>query len=216
MVAALGAYLAATNGKGEPKGRFVVATHDIAPGATLTDADLEAVAVDLPEQQARVTARTIAQVRGAVARGPLAKGAFVNAAEVGVAAPEAAQLTTTYRELSLAVPTDRAVGGSIKAGDRVDVLASGDGVTLVLAQQVLVIGTTSGGNSLGGDRFTVTLALDKPDSVLAIVHGATNDKLTLVRSTRSEDKLPGSYQLPRSAPGSATPTATPTTTAPKG
>ena len=213
-LAALGAFLVATNGKGEPKGRFVVVTHDVAPGATLTATDLQVIAVDLPAEQARVTARSVTQVQGAVTRGPLSKGAFVHSAEVGGAAPEAAALSTTYRELSVAVAAGRAVAGSIRPGDRVDVLASSDGATFVLAQQVLVIGATSGGNSLGGDHFTVTLALDKPEAVLAIVHGASNDKLTLVRSTRTDDTLPGSYQLPRVptiAPAGTTPSPAGTT-----
>ena len=195
-VAALGSFLLATRGQGEPTGRFVVVARDITPGTTLTAADLVIIAVDLPEEQARVTARSTSQLLGAVTRGPLTKGSFVSAGEVAVATPEAAELTAPYRELSLAVASDRAVGGTIRPGDRIDVLSSGDGATFVLAQRVLVINVTSGGNSLGGDHFTITLALENPASVLAIAHGATNDKLTLVRSTRSEDALPGSYTGP--------------------
>ena len=212
--AALGAYLSSTAGHGLPTGRFVVAQRDLAPGDVIARADIAVVAIDLPEDQARFTARTLSQLEGAVLRGPIGKGGFVTAAAVQTGPADVELRSEPYRELSFALPAGRALTGTLRPGDRVDVLATTEGGTYTLAQHIQVLAATgSGGGSIGNAQVTITLALPDKNSVLAVTHGAAAEKLTLVRSTRSTDSLPSAYQLPRLTASAVGATAgSPTTT----
>src|SRR3954471_8103407 len=81
-VAALGTYLAATGGGGGPPTRYAVATHDLAPGATLGPADLRLVALELPTEQATGTFSDTGSLLGGALRGPVQRGSLLTDALV--------------------------------------------------------------------------------------------------------------------------------------
>ena len=221
-LAALGSYLVAQGGGDDQLASYVVAGRDLAPGAALSQADLQLVSLDLPPDQARGTFATVASLTGAVMRGPLQAGAVVTASAVDRPASGAAtdtsgapaQTTPAYRELALDLPAARAVGGDLRPGDRVDVVATADAASHVLVQQALVVGADGGndGSPLGGSEVSVTLALPDAAAALAVAHGAAAAELTLLRSTRATEPLPDTYQLPGVGPKSGVSSA-PTTTA---
>lgn len=190
-VAALGAYLTATSGGGQPTTRYVVAREAIAPGQALSEADVELVALDLPPAQARGALRDAAAVDAAVALGPVAAGGILTEADVAPAAQAG-----TFRELALSLPRARALDGALVAGDRVDVVATADGTSTAVVQDALVlaVGGDAGG-ALGGGEVVVTLALDDPDAALRTAHAGAAAEVTLLRSTRAASPLPASTQL---------------------
>jgi Flp pilus assembly protein CpaB len=221
-LAALGSYLIARRGGDDQLAPYVVAARDLAPGAAVSPADLRVVSLELPPEQARGTFPTVAALTGAVMRGPLQAGAVVTASAVDRPAPgtptgegldaaaDSAPATPAYRELSLDLAAARAVGGDLRPGDRVDVVATADAVTHVLVQQALVVRADGGneGSPLGGAEVSVTLALPDAAAALAVAHGAAAAELTLLRSTRATQPLPDTYQLPGSTIRTGTGTGT--------
>lgn len=143
---------------------------------------------------------------GATAGGEQAGGAQSGGAQAGDGHAAGAAGTgspavtgsTPYREVAVALPAARALDGSLRPGDRVDVVATEGETSFVLVDRALVVASSGGdrGAALGGGDVRVTLALSDATAALAVAHGASAAELTLVRSTRATDALPDSYHLP--------------------
>ena len=215
-LAALGTYVAATGGGDGPTTRFAVATHDLAPGTTLGPADVRLVALELPTEQATGTFSDTGSLLGGALRGPVQSGSLLTDALVerqrsGLAradeaggrssegsGDESSDGSAPYREVSVALPAAKALDGSLRPGDRVDVVATDGDASFVLVDRALVVASSGAdrGSALGGGDVRVTLALPDATAAMAVAHGATAAELTLVRSTRAVDLLPDSYHLP--------------------
>ena len=94
------------------------------------------------------------------------------------------------RELTLEVPSARAVEGSLSPGDRVDVLATyGSGPTantITAGRSVLVLAVSQLASSFSSSSpktVSVTLAISSFDEMMAIAQGQVAATITLVRST---------------------------------
>ncbi len=193
------AFLAVTGGKDRPTERFVVATRDLAAGTLLADDDLAVAVVDLPPELAASALRDPAALHDAVLRGPVAAGALLTGAVVDVdAVPRGADDGLRYREVSFAVARSRALAGDLDSGDRIDVLATIGERTEVLVQRALVLATSDGSDNalVVSDDVVLTLALDDPGEALAVAHGAAVGELTVLRSTRADDRLDPVYPPP--------------------
>ena len=87
---------------------------------------------------------------------------------------------------AMSVPIDRkhAVGGLLKRGDRVDVVAADSGVAryVLVGAEVLSVSDASG--ALGSD-YSVTLALDA-DEVLSVAAAMSEGTLEIIRSTGAD------------------------------
>jgi hypothetical protein len=216
-LAALGTYLVATRDSGGAVTLYAVAAKTMPPGATLGAADVKLTALDLPPDQARGTFPVVGALLGATLRGPvqadaLFTDAVVERAAVSTLEADAAEgadsgglggtgVGPAYRELSVALPAANAVDGMLRPGDRVDVVATDGDASYVLVDRALVVasnGADSGG-ALGGGDVRVTLALIDAASALAVAHGAAATELTLLRSTRVTEPLPGTYRLPEAS-----------------
>lgn len=114
--------------------------------------------------------------------------------------------------MSIPVPMDRADGGAIVAGDRVDVIVSSGAGASYVAEGLTVIGVspteTSGVLTGTTTDFYITVAVDRPTALrLAAALGASGSMgasgLEVVRSTGETGSAPaGSYRPPVSAGGS--------------
>ena len=193
-LAGLGTYVVLAGDGDTPTTTYLVASHDQAAGRELSAADVEPVAIDLPEAQARGTYSNVAALQDAVTRSPIPAGALVTSTDVAASGEAGA-----YRELSLSLEPARALAGDLVAGDRVDVVATADGTSTVVVQHARVLAVDgAGGGAMGGGDIVVTLALDDPTAALATAHAAAATDVTLLRSTRTADLLPTST---RSVPG---------------
>ena len=109
----------------------------------------------------------------------------------------------------LAIPGSRAVAGTLRPGDRVDVLATfGSGgetytVAVVRQAEVLDAGRT-GGSLASGDSETITLAVASSDEALAVSHAVTAGEVTLVRSTGTTTSGPVGQTYRAPAAGTTT------------
>jgi Flp pilus assembly protein CpaB len=196
-LAALGVVAAYADARRPPAGRWVVAARDLSPGTRLAAGDLTVVRADLPAGLARNAFSDPGRLTGAVVAGRVAKGSLVEATDLTPAGDDGPQ------QVSFAIEAARAVGGVLRPGDRVDVVATwaGDGgsaYTEVVASGVLVTDATGAGASpVGGRTLVVTLAPATQHDLLAVVHAVRAGNATLVRTGRTS--APGERFAPEAA-----------------
>lgn len=175
---AVGGYVAATGGtKGTP---VAIAARDIAAGETVTPADVRLVDLAVPPELNDLVLRA-ADVNGTprTATHALAAGTLLQRPDLSDAA------TAPQRGMSIPIDPVRAVNGSLRVGDLVDVIdASGPDPAYVLTgARVLAVGDAGGGR-LGGSSqgYSVTVAVE-PVSALRVAAAIAADKVSIVRST---------------------------------
>lgn len=103
------------------------------------------------------------------------------------------------REISVPIASEHALGGAIRVGDRVDVLASfnkgsGDARTAVVVSkaEVIAINKTKGlFGQAGGSANAFTLSVD-PETAVFLAYAMRNGELDIVRSTGADTKEPPS------------------------
>lgn len=163
---------------------IVVATRTIAPGERI---DASAVTVRTVVMDADLAAHDFSsptQLVDGVALAPIAEGEAIARSAV-LADPSGEKL----RQFSFPVDRDRALNGDLRAGERVDVMATfGSGTestTTVIARDALVLKVTEQrtGSLAASGKLIVTLGLASADQVLDAVHASQVADLTVVRST---------------------------------
>jgi len=182
LAAAL-AFFASGGGSSAPSTQIVIARNAIAPGKTLSAADLETISLPLADAIAAHGFDSVDALIGASTLAPVDRGELVQHSAV--------RSSTGGAEPGFSFPIDRehAVDGDLRPGDTVDVLATfGSGIdaeTAVLARSVRVSDITesdpSSMNSAG--RLVITATFSTTDQVLDIAHAAQVAALTVIRTT---------------------------------
>lgn len=174
-----GAWTAATRG---PVARYVVVTSDVAPGERIDRSDLALVELDLPAAQRRLAFTDVRVLVGATALSALADGQLVQSSEVAkpVGAPERAQI-------SLRVDPGAAVGGELRPGDTVDVLATytagGEPETSTISRGALVVKVVSDERGVGSGGAIVIVLAVRPAEIEALASAASAGHVTIARTT---------------------------------
>lgn len=173
-----------------PSDRFVVVTNQVDAGSPLRSEDLGTVAAQLPDGVSAVPAERADQFVGRVARVQLEPMAMLRDGDLydrGRFAPPAAT------EVALDLSPSQALLGTVRVGDRVDVLSTdpnGQG-TAVVAAGVIVsdVGADQDGTAIGS-AGAVRVRLGLPDAVSAasLVDAAVRTELTLVLPSPRDDR----------------------------
>ena len=198
-LAALGtfaAYLSATSG---PTTSYVVARRDLPIGTRLTADDLTALPMELPDVVARDAAfATEGPLVGATTVGPVRRGELVQAGDVVKKRSGAGEL-----EVSFELESARALAGTLRPGERVDVLATfgagGDTYTVTVVRQARVLETSRDRSGIaGGDAEVISVAVSSSEEAMALTHAINAGKVTLVRATGStvSGEVGTTYQAP--------------------
>lgn len=167
-VAVIGVFAAWLSATAAPTVAYAVVDRAVTPGEDVAPGDLRLVPMDLPPEQA-ARAFTSVDLDGAVALAPLAPGDLLTQSVV-----RAADDVPGTARFSFELPTAQAMGGNLDSGDRVDILATDDGVTGFVATDVAVIAVDRDGGAT-----MVTVALDEPELVLAVARAADEASLHL-------------------------------------
>ncbi len=208
-VATFAAYLDAT---AAPTRAFMVATAAIDPGTRLVSTDdiaarFGTIALEVHGEVADrlVPAGDIERLVGQVVVAPLQAGDLLSASQlVADGGVEGAHT------LSFALPRTAAVGGDLRPGERIDVLAtfgSGDGAyTTYVARGVPLLRLTApDGGSLGASSdLTLTVAVTDAVDVQALGHAVNTATVFVVRSTvgpEDREAAPGAYRAEPSERG---------------
>ena len=185
-VAAVGIFAAYTSATTDARTPYVVARHDLAFGQRITAADLSFAPMQLPSSLAHRRAFTradSAQLVGAIVVAPMAAGELVQASSVA----EASGLPPD-EEISFQIDPARAVGGRLRSGEAVEVLATygtgNDAYTVVVVRGARVVAATEPGAALSGRAGeVVTLSLTTSSDALAVANAVDAGQVTLVRAT---------------------------------
>jgi Flp pilus assembly protein CpaB len=182
-------YTAATR---QPRQLYVVASHLVPAGTRLNESDLRLVPLNLPDAGVRQQVfSSPALLVGATVIAPLASGALIEAsAVVGRGGPPGT------REVSISVDRARAVAGTLKAGEYVDLLGTfgtgADAYTTEMVPHLRVIALTSQSSALGDQRTQlITFAAPTDVAAEAIADAAIAAQVTLVRSAESPGRSDG-------------------------
>jgi Flp pilus assembly protein CpaB len=197
------AYTGATTNHGVS---YVVARHTLAVGQRISAADLTTASMVLsPAIGSELAFRDPGRLVGALVVGPVQAGELIQASSV-VAGTDA----SGDRQLSFPIAADRAVDGTLKVGDLVDVLATygsgADATTVAVVHQAEVVSRSDASATLdptGGTTETITLGLPRSADSLAVAHAVDAGQVMLVRSTGAGAPTDGgSYRSPSATPGS--------------
>jgi len=185
-VAAIGLFAAFQQANSEPDTLYLVATQPIGPGTVLTVDHLGAQRMDLPAGLAGRSfgANEEGLVLGSIATQAIGTGELLQISDIRVGTGQAA---LAKFEMSFRIDTDRAVNGGLRAGERVNIIATvGSGSnapTDVVLTNVVLLDVASGGeSSLAANRQVITIALESAADSLAIAAAADKGTLTLVRA----------------------------------
>jgi Flp pilus assembly protein CpaB len=205
-LSALGIFAAWSQATAGPTTSYVVARSDIPIGTRLTEDDLTLLPMELPEV---VVGAAVFDAEGplvgATTVGPIRRGELVQAGDVVKKRSGGEEL-----EISFAIDSSRALAGTLRPGERVDVLATfgggGESYTVTVVRQARVLETTTDGNALAdGSTEVISLALQTSDEALALSHAVNAGEVTLVRSTGATGSGPvgQTYRAPSSTPTTA-------------
>ena len=204
-VSAVGIFAAWSSAAGGPDERFAVARRDLPIGHRIEAGDVTLQPMDLPTSLARAAFSNPRLLVGSTVVGPVGRGELLQAGDVvdSDGAP-------TDLEVSFAVERSRAVGGSLRPGEFVDVLgtfgAGGDTytTTVVVGARVLAVDDGDGGLAAGDER-TITLAVRTADEARAVTHAVNAGDVTLVRSRAAAGEdvdRSGTYRAPTASAAS--------------
>ncbi|HET7486383.1 MAG TPA: SAF domain-containing protein [Acidimicrobiales bacterium] len=203
-LAAVGTFAAYTGATADTRVPYLVARHDLAAGHRITNADLGALPMDLPAALRSRAFRRPSELVGAMVVGPVSGGELLQSGSVvtGSAAGDQPQI-------SFSIPASRAMGGTLRPGELVDVLATyGTGDTgyteaVVRGARVTDRSATRGSLADRGDEI-ITLAVPEPSDTLAVAHAVNAGEVMLVLS----GTLGGGATTYRPAPSPTTDTTT--------
>jgi len=191
-----------------PHQLYVVAAHDLVVGQRIGAGDVALVALNIPDGRLRGEVfGAPSVVIGASVVSPVDAGALIEAsAVVGRGGRPGSE------ELSLDIGRSRAVGGTLKRGELVDVLAtfgSGDGsYTTTIASRLEILEATPDADSVSGSTELFVFAVPDAGTAEALADADVAAQLTLVRSAEGSPATPATMPAPYAAP------AAPVTTSP--
>ena len=142
------------------------------------------MAIDLPAGVAGRTFSDVGVLVRSVTLGPLEPGELVQSGNV-----LPARSAEPRPEFSFGIDAERAVAGSLRPGDRIDVLVTyGTGagsVTQLVSRRARVLGIDGGASNGLSDprRQVVTVAVTSPDDILALTNAARAGEITVARNT---------------------------------
>ncbi|MBO0714645.1 MAG: hypothetical protein J2P59_07800 [Acidimicrobiales bacterium] len=202
-MAAIGTFAAYLRATTDQSQRYVVALQALRVGQRLEPSDLGTEPMRLPGSVRKGLAfRDPGALIGAVVVGPVRAGELIEAGDVsfGTHGPR-------DRQLSFSVPLSHAVDGTLRPGDRVDVLATygtgTDSSTRLVAASAEVVSATqpSSVTSSGEPAVVVTLSVPSAPETVALTEAANAAEVTLVLSTG----VPPPPALPPASPPTSLP-----------
>lgn len=178
-LAGVGTFVSWQRSSGAPDQSYAVADRALEPGEPVTSDAIRFVPIDLPAGVAAGAFGSAAQLEGRVLVAPVGEGELLQRGALS----DQAQAEPAA-EVSVALARDLAVDGRLRTGDTVDVYATYDAGTELVATGVRVISVTESGGSFGdGRELTVTVALTDDSRRIPVINAARDGQVTLVRTT---------------------------------
>lgn len=163
------------------KTMVAVADRPLVAGSVVSASDLRFVSVesDFAAIDSMITESAAGGYHGWVLQGAVAEGDLINpSALIEPGAPDG------LRSMSIPITVEHAAGGTLVAGDRIDVVSVVDGVAGYVAVGIELLGVSEGqGGSLGGlSSYHLVVAVDSGQA-LALAEAIDSDSIEIIRST---------------------------------
>jgi Flp pilus assembly protein CpaB len=181
--AVLGTYAASTQSAKADMQTVVVATRDIAPGTRLQPGDVRTVKMQIDSALADRIVQSTSKLSGATSLAPLRSGDVIQSS--GIAA---ASSSTPYLEVSFSLPASRALDGSLRPGETVDILVTDKSVPSAVAHAAVsnaqVLRTQAGNGGMGqSEDLTITVGVKSRSEAAAVAAAIDHGQVTLLRTT---------------------------------
>jgi Flp pilus assembly protein CpaB len=180
VLAALLTFVAYRQAQQPPTTKYLVAVHEMKPGAPLLAADVREEAITLPPIVAARAFTSFAQLQNAFLLGPIQQGELLQSSNLANRSGGAGSF-----EWSFTIESIRAAGGFFRVGERVQILGtvSKDGQTLteVVNPSALIIAMDRTDPNPFRGSLSILLALNSQAEVFRMQNALDNQKLTVVR-----------------------------------
>lgn len=185
--AAVGLFATMASADSRPTTRVLALNRDLDAGAVVTRADLEELAVDVPDQAQAGLIVDPAMVVGSVLVHDVAAHSMLRIDDVVAVGTQEG-----FEEVSFSVPTSRALGRAFTPGERVDVLATFEDTTGActdrIVRRALVADFRRGDDQLGArDDVVFVLAVADPETARLLTFAADTATLSVVGTTTATD-----------------------------
>lgn len=179
---ALGVFVAHDAATNTDQHRWLVATSDIAMGDRIEAGDLGLAPMQLAQDTAARAFDDGDDVVGRVASQAIGVGELVQRSAVGRTDAGGG----IARRLAIPLPLPRALGGDLRSGDHVDVVAASRDAAAVIARHAMVAGVASAGSGLGGsDAAMVTLVVDDEATAAQVLAASARDEVALIAAAKA-------------------------------
>lgn len=157
-----------------------VADRPLVAGEALTPSDLRFIPIDVGFEavDSLIVEPGASSYEGWVLRRSVGEGELLEPTKLIEPGAQAG-----LRSMSVPVSIEHAVGGTLSAGDRIDVISVGDGVAAYVVVDVEVLGASEGDGSFGGSRDYHVVVAVEADQALALAAAIDSGSLEIVRST---------------------------------
>ncbi|HEY8546083.1 MAG TPA: SAF domain-containing protein [Acidimicrobiales bacterium] len=163
---------------GDPGVPYVVAARSLRPGATVGVDDVRLVRLDLPPAMAAQAFPSVDAVVGRSTFGPIGAGELVQAAQLSDVGAGSSRV-----EVAFSLPRDRLLDGKLRPGDRVDVFATDERATSLVAAGAEVLALDGGGDGFSADpELVITLGVRNPADRVPLIHAARQAEVTMTRA----------------------------------
>ena len=160
---------------------WLVATADIAQGEEIEAAALGLAPMELADATARRAYGNGDDVVGRVATSAIHAGDLIQRGHVSRDEPDSGP----RRRLTVAMSGARALGGDLRPGDRVEVVAANAEGSSVIAR-AMVSAVTAPRSGLGaGDELSVTLVVDDEATAGTVLAASARDEVALIGTVGS-------------------------------
>jgi Flp pilus assembly protein CpaB len=163
----------------------IIAARAVEPGSVIVAKDLRVEEVALSGGVESIAASSMSGLVGRVAAEPLYPGKLLTTRSISSGPP----VPAGYVAMSIALKPERAVGGTLRSGDRVAVVATSnagrpDAASVLLFQKIpiVAVSTRSGGE---GNLVIVTLQV-RPEEARALAQARNSGEIDLLLLSGSE------------------------------
>jgi Flp pilus assembly protein CpaB len=162
-----------------------VADRPLVAGSVISASDLRFMSIDsdFGAIDSMITQSAAAAYDGWILQAAVAEGDLINpSALIEPGAPDG------LRSMSIPIAVEHAAGGTLVAGDRIDVVSVVDGVAQFVAAGIELLGVSEDeGGSLGGlSSYHLVVAVDS-DQALALAQAIESGSIEIIRSTGASD-----------------------------
>ncbi len=180
-VSGIGLVVAYESANQPPGTKWLVARRPVPAGSPITTEDLGYATLGLIDEVSAHSFNAPSQLIGRIALHDLGTSELISTSDVG---DRATPRASAAREVAIELERARALNGTLRRGDVVDVAATGaePASTRVIVDGAIVISVDDGSSGgIGGtNTVRVTLAIANEEAALAVIDANEHDKVTIV------------------------------------